>query len=229
MKIGTAAWKAYLEEGAASLGIFLRPSELDALGLHAEELLFWNRRTNLTSITAPEAVAEDHFIDAIVPSRRLPPSGALLDIGSGGGFPGIPLRVVHPGLSYTLIDASRKKVTFMNHVIRRIGLSRIRSYHCRAEAMIPPAAPEGGMPPVNRFDVVISRAVGPVDRLVELALPLLARGGIIVSMRGKAPAAASALGSRIGGAEIFDAVDYRLPYTGSARSLWLMRRGRGRE
>ena len=103
----------------------------------------------------------------------------MLDIGSGGGFPGIPLKVLRPKLSVTLIDASRKKVSFLKHVIRTLKLDNIDAFHIRAEDLA--AHPSY----LNRFDVIISRALSSLEHFVRLAVPLLAKWGIIIAMRGK--------------------------------------------
>ena len=103
----------------------------------------------------------------------------MLDIGSGGGFPGIPLKVLLPKLSVTLIDASRKKVSFLKHVIRTLKLDKIEALHIRAEDLaIHPSY-------INRFDVVVSRALSSLDFFANLALPLLADEGVIIAMKGE--------------------------------------------
>jgi 16S rRNA (guanine527-N7)-methyltransferase len=103
----------------------------------------------------------------------------MLDIGSGGGFPGIPLKVLLPKLSVTLIDASRKKVNFLKHVIRTLELDNIEALHIRAEDLaVHPSY-------INRFDVIISRALSSLEFFVRLALPLLASGGVIIALKGE--------------------------------------------
>jgi 16S rRNA (guanine527-N7)-methyltransferase len=103
----------------------------------------------------------------------------MLDIGSGGGFPGIPLKILIPSLSVTLIDASRKKVSFLKHIIRNIKLIEIDARQIRAEEL----AKE--KPAKNCFDVIICRAFSRLDKIILKALPLLAKDGIIIAMKGK--------------------------------------------
>lgn len=103
----------------------------------------------------------------------------MLDIGSGGGFPGIPLKIILPKLSVTLIDASRKKTSFLKHVIRTLKLENIEALHIRAEDLaIQPSY-------MNRFDVIISRALSSLDAFVRLALPLLKNRGVIIALKGE--------------------------------------------
>jgi len=220
MKIGSTDWKALIRREAASLAVEPTPSQLEAFSIHARELLFWNRRSNLTAIADPAQMAVKHFVDSLVPIGWMPTGAAVLDVGSGAGFPGIPLKVVRPDLSVTLIDAVRKKVSFVKHVIRRLGLSGIEAFHVRAEQM----AGAKGPGTRRRFDVVISRAVGAPEALAPLALPLLDENGILVAMRGKPPPGPSAIGSRFGPLQVFAAFDYRLPGTEADRSIWCLHR-----
>ncbi len=217
MEIGTGNWKELIHRSAKALGVETTPAHLEAFSMHARELLFWNRKTNLTAVTDPGQVALKHFVDSLVPARWIPADAALLDIGSGGGFPGIPLKVVLPGVSATLIDAARKKVSFLKHVIRRLGLSGIEAVHARAEQMAPERFPRRG------YDVIVSRALGAPEALPPLVLPLLGENGIVIAMLGKAPPSSSAMGTRFGPLAVFDAFDYRLPGLDAARSIWCMR------
>ena len=133
----------------------------------------------MTTLTKPVEVASNHFIDSLVPARFIPPHAAMLDIGSGGGFPGIPLKILLPELSVTLIDASRKKVSFLKHVIRTLKLDDIEALHIRAEDLADRPSY------INRFDVIVARALTSLQCFVRLALPLLARGGLIMALKGQ--------------------------------------------
>ena len=230
MKIGSAEWNRLIAEGAERLGIDLDTAAIDQFALHAGELAKWTRITNLTSITDPREVAVKHFLDSIVPFPLIPPGARMLDIGSGGGFPGIPLKILIPSLSVTLIDAVRKKVSFMNHVIGLLHLTGIKARHLRVE--------EFKQEP--RFDVVVSRALFSLAELVSLAVPVLKDGGLIVGFKGR-PAGAEKEYERWRsdrnrpGAEGSDArlaVDirpYTLPFAGAQRTLFIIRRsGTGR-
>jgi 16S rRNA (guanine527-N7)-methyltransferase len=180
MKIDSNEWSNFLFDHAKKIGIDFDHTQNRLLCVHAVELIKWNRKINLTTLTDPIEVASNHFLDSLVPARFIPPHAAkLLDIGSGGGFPGIPLKVVLPELSVTLIDASRKKVNFLKHVIRTLKLDGIEALHIRAEDLA--ARPSY----INRFDVIISRALTSLEFFVRLALPLLACGGLILALKGQ--------------------------------------------
>lgn len=179
MNIGEEKWKKLIEDGAKTLNIHIDRKITDQFSIHATELIKWNRKINLTTITDPVEVAVKHFLDSIVSVRVMPEYGRLLDIGSGGGFPGIPIKIMIPTLSVRLIDASRKKVSFLKHVIRNIKLIEIDARQIRAEELSKEKTLE------NRFDVIICRAFSRLDKIILKALPLLAKDGIIIAMKGK--------------------------------------------
>ena len=179
MEIGTNDWSNFLIDQAKAIEIDLDHTQNRLFSAHAIELIKWTRKINITTITDPIEVASNHFLDSLVPAQFIPPEAAMLDIGSGGGFPGIPLKVLLPKLSVTLIDASRKKISFLKHVIRTLGLNNIEALHMRAEDLaVHPSY-------INRFDVVISRALSSLEIFVRLALPLLACGGVIIALKGE--------------------------------------------
>ena len=179
MEIGTNEWSNFLINQAKSIEIDLDHTQNRLFSIHAIELVKWTQKINITTITDPIEVASNHFLDSLVPAQFIPPEAAMLDIGSGGGFPGIPLKVILPKLSITLIDASRKKTSFLKHLIRTLKLDNIEALHIRAEDLaIHPSY-------INRFDVIISRALSSLDAFVRLALPLLAHGGVIIALKGE--------------------------------------------
>jgi 16S rRNA (guanine527-N7)-methyltransferase len=179
MDIGTNEWSNFLINQAKSIEIDLDHTQNRLFSIHAIELVKWTQKINITTITDPIEVASNHFLDSLVPAQFIPPEAAMLDIGSGGGFPGIPLKVILPKLSITLIDASRKKTSFLKHLIRTLKLDNIEALHIRAEDLaIHPSY-------INRFDVIISRALSSLDAFVRLALPLLAHGGVIIALKGE--------------------------------------------
>lgn len=178
MEIGSKKWRNLICEGAKDLDIQAGPASIEKFAVHALELMKWNQKTNLTAITDPLEIAVKHFLDSIIPVKMIPPNTSLLDIGSGGGFPGIPLKILIPSLSVTLIDASRKKVNFLKHVIRILELEGIEALHTRAEDF-------AGRPGVaNQYDVIISRALSSMTAFVVTAFCFLKKGGVIVAMKG---------------------------------------------
>jgi len=179
MQIGSLKWKKLLYDGAQALEIHVDSDQVDKFTTHAMELAKWNRKINLTAIEDPVEVAVKHFLDSMAPDSMIPWNASLLDIGSGGGFPGIPLKILKPSLSVTLIDASRKKVNFLKHLIRILGLENIEVFHVRAEEFSQQALFTGP------FNAIVSRALSSTPEFVLMALPLLDTDGIIVAMKGK--------------------------------------------
>lgn len=178
MQIGSKKWRNLIYEGAKDLHIQIDNQKIEKFAIHAQELMKWNQKKNLTAITDPFEVAVKHFLDSILPLKIIPSNGSLLDIGSGGGFPGIPLKISLPSLSVTLIDASRKKVSFLKHIIRILELKNINAFHIRAEefAKKPDIA--------KSFNVIISRALSSMTNFTLTALPFLKKEGVIIAMTG---------------------------------------------
>jgi len=178
MQIGSKEWQSLIYDGAKNFDIHIDNRKIEKFAIHALELMKWNQKTNLTAITDPSEVAVKHFLDSIVPVQIIPPNVSLLDIGSGGGFPGIPLKICLPSLSVTLIDASRKKISFLKHIIRILELKNIDALHVRSEEF----ANKSGV--AKTFDVIISRAFSSMTTFVMTALPFLKKEGVIIAMRG---------------------------------------------
>jgi 16S rRNA (guanine527-N7)-methyltransferase len=192
MRIGSSRWAALIIEGAKTFGIALNQKQISRFAVHAGELLKWNKKFNLTSITDPRDMALKHYLDSIVPAKRIQPFSALLDIGSGGGFPGIPLKIVCPSLRLTLLDGSRKKINFLKHTLRSLDLDDVEARQTRAEQL------DDNPDLVSAFDVIVSRALSSLDAFVQMALPLLAEEGMIIAWRGKvAPSEIDAVQSDI--------------------------------
>ena len=179
VQIGSKKWKNVIYDGAKDLEIQIDRGKIDQFGIHALELIKWSRKTNLTTISDPLEVAVKHFLDSIAPAPFIPPHTSLLDMGSGGGFPGIPLKIMIPSLSVTLIDASRKKISFLRQVIRMLGLDNIEACHVRAEDLSRDRRVN------SAYDVIISRALSSMVNFIQMSLPLLAKDGFIIAMKGK--------------------------------------------
>ena len=179
MEIGSPNWENLIIDAARVFQFQVDSQMARQFSMHARELLKWNQKINLTAITDPEEVALKHFVDSIAPARWIPPAVTLLDIGSGGGFPGIALKVLIPSLTVTLIDGSRKKISFLKHIIRTLQLENIDARQVRAEELAKDV--DGG----SRYDVIISRALSSLAEFVLLALPLLADRGMIIALKGE--------------------------------------------
>lgn len=146
-------------------------------------MIAWNERVNLTAITEYEEVQTRHFLDSLYVSAALPPDllssqTSVLDIGSGAGFPGIPLKIVFPSMMIGLVEATSKKTKFLHHIVQTLGLSDVEIYNARAETL----AHETKLR--DSFDVVVSRAVANLSVVAELALPFCRIGGLVVTHKG---------------------------------------------
>jgi 16S rRNA (guanine527-N7)-methyltransferase len=167
-----------LEEGAAGFGVSLSREDTEKFARYLEILKAWNERINLTALKDDGEIAVSHFLDSLSAARFVRGAERLLDIGSGAGFPGIPLKIAMPELDVTLVESVHKKTAFMNEVIRELGLTGIRAVWGRAED-------ESNGVPRGAFPCVISRAVSGVKEVLALSEPYLSPGGSIILMRGR--------------------------------------------
>ena len=179
MKTGSKEWQQFIIDGARKLGIQIDERVSASFSTHAFELIHWNRKINLTAITDPREIAIKHFLDSLAPAAYVPDRGRLLDIGSGGGFPGIPLKILKPSITALLVDGARKKINFLKHVIRALKLENIEARQIRTETLLQEAAYAAC------FDIVISRALSDLSTFVKCALPLLTTRGTIIAMKGE--------------------------------------------
>jgi len=221
VEIDSEKWRQTVIEGALALGLEITVGQARTMGGHALELLQWNRVTNLTTITDPLDVALKHYVDALAAAPWIGDRARVLDAGSGGGFPGIPLKIVRPDLSVTLVDSVRKKISFLKHAIRGLGLNGIDAVHGRLEdlCLLPDYR--------GKFDRVVCRAFSSLVDFVELALPFLSPGGCLLAMKGpRASHSREAVNQKddgliiLGGTSFsIDIHRYRLPFLDAQRSL----------
>ncbi len=164
--------------------------------LYRDELVEWNKKFNLTSITDPAGIEKKHFEDSLLLLQAIELTDqTIVDVGAGAGFPGLPLKLARPGLKLTLVEATKKKVAFLEHIINLLGLTDCAAVWARAEDF---AAEHR-----ESFDLAVARAVAPLNTLCEYCLPLVKVGGLFVAYKEVAvepevAAAASAL-ARLGG------------------------------
>jgi 16S rRNA (guanine527-N7)-methyltransferase len=191
----------YLKKAANEYGLSLTAEQTKAFAVYYQLLLEWNERINLTAITAPEEVAVKHMIDSLsCHDNEFIPSGALIiDVGTGAGFPGLPLKIFRPDLKVTLLDSLNKRLNFLQTVTEALGLSDVTLIHARAEEC-------GRRKELReRYQVAFSRAVARLNVLCELCLPLVAVGGHFIALKGaqyeqemvEAQAALEVLGGKI--------------------------------
>ena len=170
-----------LREQAAAMGVSVTPDTAEKFYLYAARLVETNQRVNLTAITDPEGILVKHFLDSLTLAPLLAERSAaalsLIDVGTGAGFPGVPLALVCPGLKLTLLDALQKRLTFLEGLCRELAVPAAL-IHARAE--------EAGRRPALReqFDVATARAVAGLPVLCEYLLPLVKPGGRMVAMKG---------------------------------------------
>lgn len=167
-----------LEKGTDVLGLSLSPDQTGLLAAHAKLLQLWNAKMNLTAITDIQLVAYKHFVDALAAARFLERPARIMDIGSGAGFPAVPMKILYPNLDVTMVDAVRKKVSFLNHVVRTLKLDNIRAVHARVEDL----AKDSGH--FQIYDTVTARGFADLGKLAGLAGPMLAPGGRIYALKG---------------------------------------------
>ena len=174
----------HLAQGAAELGIDLDARQLEQLDDFAGELVAWNRRVNLTRIVDPEGIRVRHVLDSlacagpVLPELRSAPGPTCIDVGSGAGFPGLPLAIAFPNLSMTLLEATAKKAAFLEHAVDRLGLDRVTVVAERAEVAA------WGVPHREAYDLAFARALAPLPVALELCLPFVRPGGRLILPRG---------------------------------------------
>lgn len=151
-----------------------RQQQFDAL---LDELARWNEKVNLTAIRDRHAMVTGHIDDSLS-ARPLLQGDRVLDVGTGAGFPGLPLAIVEPGREFVLIDGNNKKIQFIRHVTGLLGLDNVNAVHTRAEDYAPAA----------RFDTVIARAVATIATLLEIAGHHVREDGVFVALKGRYPA-----------------------------------------
>jgi 16S rRNA (guanine527-N7)-methyltransferase len=177
-----------LVAGTRELGVTLADSHLAAFETCYRELVDWNRRFNLTAITEWEGVLVRHFLDSLsclkaLPRKELTSGARVIDVGTGAGFPGLALKIVCPGMRLTLLEATRKKVTFLEHIVRELELEDVEVVHGRAETLGRESSRR------ERYDWALARAVAEMPTLAEYLLPLVRVGGAALAQKGEGAAA----------------------------------------
>jgi len=167
-----------LIKGGEELGIAFTQPEVEKFLLYLKELQDWGRKINLTSIRDEEEIIVKHFLDSLTCLRLLEkPGSRVVDMGTGAGFPSLPIKILHPRMQLTLLEARRKRTLFLEHVIRVLGLGGVRVVWTRAEDF-------GHSEERETFDCVLCRALAPLNVTVEYGLPLIRVGGLLIAQKG---------------------------------------------
>jgi len=187
-----------LRAGAGFLGLRLTTEHVRAFQIYHRELTAWNRKFNLTTVTRYEEVQTKHFLDSLTCLLALPVPGVgrsdalpnavplsskempllCIDVGTGAGFPGLPLKIVRPSLRMTLLDSSRKKILFLEHLVKCLGLRDVELLWARSEEIGQDVQHR------ERYDVALARAVADLPVLAEYCLPLCRAGGCFIAQKG---------------------------------------------
>ncbi len=174
-------FQKFLCDKAEAAGYSISSEKLTQFQVYFEQVIETNKQFNLTNITQPEDVAIKHMIDSLTvyDTQYFPAGATVCDVGSGAGFPGIPLKIMYADLKIVLLDSLTKRVAFLNDTIKTLGLQDIHAVHLRAEDAGRSKEHRG------RYDVVVARAVAPLNVLAEYCLPLAKPGGMFASMKGR--------------------------------------------
>lgn len=204
-------------------GIALSEAQLHQFEVYYRQLVDWNERMNLTGITEREQVYIKHFYDSLSLSFfvSMKNIGSLADIGSGAGFPSIPLKIAFPHLKLTIIDSLNKRIQFLNHLVASLGLTDVQCVHGRAEDMA--RLPEHR----DRYDLVTARAVARLAVLNEFCLPFVRTGGMFAAMKGqdvKAELQEAKRSLRELQGQLVDSHHFELPVEESSRHMVLIKK-----
>jgi 16S rRNA (guanine527-N7)-methyltransferase len=168
-----------LARHASTFGVTLTTQQRAAFQIYGDELVAWNEHTNLTAIADPDGVQVKHFLDSLSCLLAFPPDASprAIDVGTGAGFPGLPIRIMRPDVRLTLLESVGKKVSFLHHIVGALEIGNVAIIHGRAE--------DAGQSPDHRevYDVVLARAVAELRVLAELTLPLCRVGGIVIAQK----------------------------------------------
>ena len=212
-----------LISGCEELGIELNEKKIEQFRLYKELLQEWNEKINITAITNDVEVDIKHFLDSITifKTQKITKGKSIIDIGTGGGFPGVPIKIMEDGTDVTLFDSLNKRLIFLNEVISKLGLENIRTIHGRAE--------EYGIKEEYResFDIATSRAVASLNILSEYCLPFVKVGGYFIAMKGpevEEEIKGSENAIKVLGGKIEDKIDVKLPSSDITHNLLIIKK-----
>lgn len=213
-----------LKESAENYGLILTHEKLEKYSQYADLLVEWNEKINLTAITDPEGIVIKHFVDSLSILPLIPnESNTLIDVGTGAGFPGIPLKMEKDSLKVTLLDSLEKRVKFLDEVCSSLQLRDIENVHGRAEDFGSNKKYREG------FDVAVARAVASLPVLLEYCLPFVKVDGLFIAMKGpdaKEELKDSQKALEVLGGELIDIKSFNLPHSNYERCIVLIKKYR---
>ncbi|WP_314621184.1 16S rRNA (guanine(527)-N(7))-methyltransferase RsmG [uncultured Selenomonas sp.] len=214
-----------LEKASALYGLPLDRGQIEKFAIYCRLLIEWNEKMNLTAITEPKEVAVKHMVDSLTALRGIEDGESLrlIDVGTGAGFPGIPLKIVRPDMDLLLLDSLKKRVRFLETVVETLGFKGAACLHGRAEE----AAREKGLR--ERFDVAVSRAVARLPVLAEYLLPFVRVGGRAIALKGlhsEEEAKEARRAAEILGGALIETIPVSLPGLSDRRAVLVMKKER---
>lgn len=214
----------FLKDNAKNIGIELNENQLNKFKIYMDYLLEYNSHTNLTAITNPTDIIIKHFLDSIVISKYvdIKKGSKVIDVGTGAGFPGVPLKIYNSDINLTLVDSLNKRIIFLNNLIEKIN-SNAEIYHARAEELSLNSKFR------EKFDFSVSRAVAPLNILSEYCLPYVKKGGFLLALKG--PEVDEEIKSaekiiNILGGELKECHSFELPLSMGDRTLIIIKKKR---
>ena len=205
-----------MKESLKELNIEISEKQLNQFYNYMNILIEWNKVMNLTNITEPEGIIQKHFVDSLTVLKSIKENDSIIDVGTGAGFPGIPIKIVFPETRITLLDSLNKRIKFLEEVINKLELKNIETIHGRAEEVAHNKKYR------EKYDIAIARAVAPLNVLSEYLLPFVKIGGYAICMKGvkgKEEAEEGKNAIKILGGEITNNREFNLPNTEMARTI----------
>jgi 16S rRNA (guanine527-N7)-methyltransferase len=212
--------------GAQKIEINLNKEQIKKFSQYLELLIQWNQKINLTSLKTPQEIITKHFLDSISCIKAIDKyinieGISIIDVGTGAGFPGVPIKIIRPSIRLFLLEARKKKTVFLEKVTEEINLQQVKILNGRAEAF-------GKCPDYReKYDIALSRAVAPLSTLSEYCLPLVKVGGLFVAQKGrsyKEETDKALKAVRLLGGELIGVENVRIPFINQERYLLIIKK-----
>ncbi len=205
-----------LKRGGEDLGLLLSPGQIEKFSIYLDDLKRWNKKLNLTGLKKDEEIVVKHFLDSLTCAQLIENFDRnMIDVGTGAGFPSLPLKIYQPGIKLTLLESTRKKTTFLEHLVKSLGLEEVRVVWARAEEWAWGKERES-------YHYVVSRALASLRVTLECTIPFLTVGGYLIVQKGPKAKEEIEAGSKalsILGARMDRMIHLKLPLSGEQRYL----------